>query len=227
MRCAACRLNWSQLRALEGDPSEPPEAPDVDDFHGAGDCGDEQAASIRAVSSCMARFLKRLRTVQGTIDLLGQFPRDAVDAGQVVHARRAHAADAAEALQQPGSLLRAHARDLFQFAAAGAHARAPGSHAGDRKAVGLVADLGHEHQRGRIMPEIDLGAPVGEHELFQADLAALAFLDAHDDGQIEAELLEHLTRHRHLSATAIHQHKVWHARRAGGHALGDLRIAAR
>ena len=44
-------------------------------------------------------------------------------------------------------------------------------------------------------PRYDLGPAVGEDEFLEADLAALALLDADDARQVEAELLEHLARH--------------------------------
>ena len=58
------------------------------------------------------------------------------------------------------------------------------------------------------MPEADLVAPVGEHQLLQSDLAALAFFNAHDQAQIDAEFLEHLTRHADLATPAIDQHQI-------------------
>ena len=105
------------------------------------------------------------------------------------------AAHAAEALQQSRALLRADAGDVFEPAAAGAHPGTARAHAGDREAVRLVADLRHQHQRGRVVAEVHLGAAVGEHQLLQADLAALALLDADDQRQVESQFLEHLARH--------------------------------
>jgi ribonucleotide monophosphatase NagD (HAD superfamily) len=54
------------------------------------------------------------------------------------------------------------------------------AHAGDGKPVGLVTNLGHQHQRGRVFAQIDLVAAIGKHQLFQPHLAALAFFNAHD-----------------------------------------------
>ena len=60
--------------------------------------------------------------------------------------------------------------------------------------------------------ERDLRPAVGEHQLLEADLAALALLDADDARDVEAELLEHLARHRDLAAAAVDQHEVGQAR---------------
>ena len=60
--------------------------------------------------------------MQGTIDLLGEFARNAFDGGEVLDAGMADAAHAAEALQQFRALLRADAGDVLEPAAAGAHA---------------------------------------------------------------------------------------------------------
>ena len=152
---------------------------------------------------------------------------------QVLDAGVADAAHAAEALQQPRALLRADAGDVLEPAAAGAHAGAPGAHAGDGEAVRLVADLRHQHQRRRVGAERDLRPAVGEHQFLQADLAALALLDADDQRQVEAELVEHLARHRHLAAAAVDEHQVGQAgarvaaARAGGRGVaGGIRGVA-
>jgi hypothetical protein len=108
----------------------------------------------------------------------------------------------------------ADARNVFQLAAAHPHLRALGPHAGDGEAVRLVADLRHQHQRRRILAEVDLLAAIGEHQLLQADLAALALLDADDQRQRQAQFAEHLARHRHLALAAVDQHQVGHARGA-------------
>ncbi len=82
--------------------------------------------------------------------------------------------------------------------------------------MGLVADLGDQHQRGRILAQIDLFAPVGKHQFFQPDLAALAFFHTHDAREVQPERREHLARHAHLALAAVDQHQVRQAR----HALG-------
>src|SRR5205814_245853 len=107
--------------------------------------GSEQAATpIAAQTAAIApRARATLRvgaSVQCTIDILRELARDAVDRLQVLDARRADAARAAESLQQPGALLRADAGNLLERAGAGANARAARAHAGDREAVRLVAD---------------------------------------------------------------------------------------
>jgi hypothetical protein len=96
----------------------------------------------------------------------------------------------------------------------GAHAGTARAHAGDGKAVRLVADLRHQHQGRRVVPEPHLGAAVGEHQFLQTDLAALALLDADDQAEVQAQFLEHLARHRHLAAPAVDQHQVGQARTA-------------
>ncbi len=57
-------------------------------------------------------------------------------------------------------------------------------------------------------PSVDLVAAVGKDQFFQADLAALALLHADDQRQVQAQLLEHLARHRHLALAAVDQHQV-------------------
>ena len=110
------------------------------------------------------------------------------------------------------ALLRPDAGDVLEPAGAGAHAGAARAHAGDREAVRLVADLRHQHQRRRVAAERDLRPAVGEHQLLEADLAALALLDADDQREVDAELLEHLARHADLAAPAVDQHQVGQAR---------------
>src|SRR6185312_946005 len=100
------------------------------------------------------------------------------------------------------------AGDLLERAGAGANARAARSHAGDREAVRLVADLRDEHQRRGLAAERDLRPAVGEHELLEPDLAPLSLLDADDPRQLDAELLEHLSRDVDLAAATVDEHEV-------------------
>ena len=129
-------------------------------------------------------------------------------------------------MQQARTFLRAHARNVFQPAAPRAHAGTGRAHAGDGKAVCFVADLGDQHQRSRVLAEVDLLAPVGKHQLFQAHLASLALLDTDDARDIEAQRGEHLARHADLALAAINQHQVGQARTARRE-LGTARFALR
>src|SRR5439155_14523259 len=213
-RCATCTLYGCQSRARAD-----------------GDGAVAQPARASAAHSDAMRC-----SMQSTIDLLGQIVRDAVDAGQIVDARCAHATHATEALQQLGALLRADARNVFELAPAGAHTGTPRAHAGDGKAVRFVTDLGHQHQRCRVVAEVDLFAAVGEHQFLEADLAPLPLLDADDDRDVEPNLLEHLARHGHLAAAAIDEHQAGPPRATprrdagialAGHRLRQLRVAPR
>src|SRR6185295_10532228 len=196
-RSAACWRTSAQLRTVRGAgsawraPSTPGAAAAT---VGAGapplaspgprSCfGVAHATSTKAVKAAAAalppRITPRFRSMQRTVDLLGKLARDAIDRLQVLDARRADAARAAEALQQSRPLLRADAGNLLERAGAGANAGASRPHPGDREAVRLVADLGDEHQRRRVAAERDLRPAVGEDELLEdrardADLAAPA-----------------------------------------------------
>src|SRR5438445_5326621 len=149
--------------------------------------------------------------MQSTINLLREFFGNAVDARQVFDARMTHAAHTAEPLQQLRTFLGSDTGNVFQFATACANTCTPSAHSGDGEAMRFVANLRHEHQRGRIATEVDLGPAVGEHELLQADLAALALLDADDLREFDAQLLEHLARHRDLAAPAVDEHEIGQA----------------
>ena len=112
---------------------------------------------------------------------------------------------------------------------AGAHAGAARAHAGDREAVRLVADLRHQHQRRRIAAEVDLRAAVGEHQLLEPDLAALALLDA-DDQRAESSPSSSNTSRAIATwpRAAVDQHQVGQARRRRWLGrLGQLGVAAR
>ena len=91
--------------------------------------------------------------------------------------------------------------------------------------MGFVADLRHQHQRGRVVAQIDLGPAVGEHQLLQAHLAALAFFHPDDAPEVEPKLLKHLARHAHLAFAAINQHQVGQARAVGLLAAGFEQLA--
>ena len=106
--------------------------------------------------------------------------RDAFNRHQILHARILHPFHTAKALQQPRPPTRTYPRNVFQPAAPGAHTRTRCPHAGDGKAVRLVANLRHQHQRRRVVPQIHLLAPIGKHQLFQPHLAAFALFHAHD-----------------------------------------------
>src|SRR5580765_4517616 len=151
-------------------------------------------ASSTARPGVASRPRRRLQaeSMKGTIDFLGEFSRNAFDGGEVFDAGMAHAARAAEALQEFRPLLRADPVNFLQPAGAGAHAGTAGAHSGDREAVRLVADLRHQHQRRRLAAERDLRPAVGEHQLLEPDLAPFALLHADDPGQLDAQLLEHL-----------------------------------
>ena len=77
--------------------------------------------------------------------------------------------------------------------------------------MGLVTDLRHQHERSRIGRQGNFGAPIGKHQLFPPDLAALALFNADDARNIHAQLFEYLTGHGHLSLSAIDQHHVRNA----------------
>ena len=92
----------------------------------------------------------------------------------------------------------------------------------------LVADLRHEHQRGRVATQPHLVAPVGEDEFLQAHLAPLALLDAHDHRQVQPELAEDLARHRDLAAATIDEHEIRQPGTRRGallHRLGEPGVA--
>src|SRR5438105_3465541 len=184
MRRAACERSSLQLRTAAGAGSLPLVGVAtgagvlVVDRAGAGaGAGLEQAASSVATANT---FSFDRQSMQRTVDLLGQIMRHPFDSREVFDARTRHAAHAAETLQQLGAFLGTDPGDVFEPAPARAHTRAARAHAGDREAVRLVANLRHEHQRRRIATEVDLLAAVGEHQLFEADLAPLALLDAND-----------------------------------------------
>ena len=90
--------------------------------------------------------------MQRAVDLLGELGRDALHRRDVLHAGRRHAAHAAEALQQAGPLLRPHARDLLELAAAHAHAGPARAVAG----LGLNVRMPRDAARGIDQPWIDL-----------------------------------------------------------------------
>src|SRR5512144_736674 len=78
-----------------------------------------RAAAAAHMATTRAGGLFPFDSVQGTIDLLGKLVRDALDRRQVLDAGTADAARAAEALQQPGTLLRSDARDVLERAGTG------------------------------------------------------------------------------------------------------------
>src|SRR5690349_2275938 len=82
-------------------------------------------------------------SVERAVDLFGQFPGNAFDAGDVVHTRRGNAAYAAKALQQARALLGANAGNVLELAAADPHPCATRAHPRDGKAMGLIANLRH------------------------------------------------------------------------------------
>src|SRR5688572_27918984 len=100
MRRAACTRYSSQLRAMAVTAGAGDCAPGRCTATGAGAWaggGDEQPVAAIAHTAANEPLAARiLDSMQDTIDLLGQLTRDAVDAGQVVHACRGDAAHAAE-----------------------------------------------------------------------------------------------------------------------------------
>src|SRR6188768_2975128 len=113
------------------------------------------STSAATAASAATRLARRASpgSVQGTIDLLGELVRNALDRRQVLDAGAADAPRAAEALQQARPLLRPDARDVLERAGAGADLGAARPHSRDREAVRLVADLRDQHQRRRLAPE--------------------------------------------------------------------------
>ncbi|MNV49128.1 hypothetical protein D3C71_1410710 [compost metagenome] len=132
-------------------------------------------------------------------------------------------------MQQTRPLLRPHTGNFLKLPATHTHLGACGAHAGDGKAVRLVADLRHQHQRGRVLAQIDLLTPIGKNQFFQAHLAALALFHAHDARDIQPQRGEHLARHPYLALATIDQHQVGQARHALGldGAFGTLGVLRR
>ena len=62
------------------------------------------------------------------------------------------------------------------------------------------------------MPQIDFLAPIGKDQLFQANLAALAFFHTHNARHIETQFRKDFTRHADLAFAAIDQHQIGQAR---------------
>ena len=91
----------------------------------------------------------------------------------------------------------------------------------------LVADLRDQHQRRRVAAQGHLVAPVGEHQLLEADLASFALLDAGDQAEVEAQFLEHLARHADLAPAAVDQHQVGQAQFGPGDQRGIARLGSR
>src|SRR6516225_4788737 len=246
MRSAACWRSSAQLRTVRGAGSAPPRAPPAEGAATAtvGEDGArvdspgprsgfdvEQATSANAEKTTAAptlcRVAARSDSMQRTVDLLGELARNTIDRLQVLDTCRPDAARATEALQQPCPLLRADARNLLERAGAGTHARAARAHAGDREPVRLVADLRDEHQRRRVATERDFRPPVGEDELLEPDLAALALLDADDAPELDAELLEHRARDADLAAAAIDENEIGKPRLPLRRGLDELGVATR
>jgi hypothetical protein len=73
----------------------------------------EVAAAKRASNPAAHRPLDG-RSMQLPVDLLSERQRDALDARQILDARRHHAAQAAESREQPLAALRAHAFEFFE-----------------------------------------------------------------------------------------------------------------
>ena len=73
---------------------------------------------VRNMAPILAWPRLAVSSMQGPVDLFGQFARDAFDLAMSSTLGGRHAAHAAEALQQAGALLGADAGDLFQLAAA-------------------------------------------------------------------------------------------------------------
>ena len=149
--------------------------------------------------------------MQGPVDLLGQFARNAVDAGQVVDA-------AAATPRTPPKRCSSRAR-FFGPTPAMSSSRLPPVRTLARRARMPVMAKRCASSRicatsisaAESWPRVHLGPPVGKHQFLEPDLAALAFLDADDQRQVQAQFLEHLARHRHLPSPAVHQHQVGHA----------------
>src|SRR3712207_1215657 len=81
-----------------------------------------QAAKPRPARARPSQRQGLALSMKRTVDLLCKLSRNAFNVGQILDARAGHAAHTAGALQQPRPLLRAHAGDLLEPAAAGAHA---------------------------------------------------------------------------------------------------------
>src|SRR5215472_3638307 len=244
MRSAACWRSSAQLRTVRGAGSAPCAPPGAGaaaatvgedgarvDSPGPRSCFYvEQATSAIAEQTAAAptpcRVAARSDSMQRTVDLLCELARNSIDRLQVLDARRADAARTAEALQQPRPLLRSDAGDLLERAGAGAHARAARAHTGDREPVRLVANLRDEHQRRRVAAERDLRPSVGEDELLEPDLAALALLDADDAPELDAELFEDRARDADLAAAAIDEDEIGKPRLPLRRGLDELGVAA-
>ena len=143
-----------------------------------------------------------------------------------MHAGFGHPTHATEALQQAGTLFRAHTRNVLELAAAHAHACTLCAHAGDGKAVGFIANLRHQHQGRRVASQIDFLAAIGEHQIFQAHLAALALFHAHDAREVQAKGLENFACNAHLPFAAVDQHQIGKAAFAQANAFRQLAVAS-
>src|SRR2546423_9585763 len=98
MRRAACSRRSLQLRTALGAGSAPVA---VGVTRPPGLVGDDVGAGLEhAARSARTAMAERLvvDSMQGTVDLLGQFTRHAVDGRQILNARTRDAAHAAEAL---------------------------------------------------------------------------------------------------------------------------------
>jgi hypothetical protein len=76
--------------------------------------------------------------------------------------------------------------------------------------MGLVANLRHQHQRGGIVPQVDLFASIGKDQLLQADLAPVALLDTDQQRQTDAQCAEDLARYRDLPLPTVHEYQIRH-----------------
>src|SRR5450755_622410 len=170
----------------------------------------EQAATVAPRARRPAAMASR--SVQGTIDFLGEFMGDAFDGREILDACVADAARPAEALQEFRAFLGSDAGDLLEPARAGADAGPTRPHSGDREAVRFVANLCDEHERRRVAAEPDFRPAVGEDELLEADFSALALLDADDARGLDAELLADLARDADLALAAVDQDDIGKAR---------------
>src|SRR5438270_389474 len=103
------------LRTAPGlDMADLAEAPDVAERAGAavgGASGVEQA--VKNMTTADAMRMKR-GSMQGTINLLGEFMGHTFDCREVFDACARHTANATESLQQLGTLFRTDARNFFK-----------------------------------------------------------------------------------------------------------------
>ncbi len=100
-----------------------------------------------------------MSAMQRIIDAHGQFLRNTLDRSQVFDAGRTDARQAAKARQQPLAPARPDPFDFFQ-ARDIARLGAARAHAGDGKAVRLVAHLRNQHQGRRFLAQRDGRPPV-------------------------------------------------------------------